>query len=153
MLQTQIFIFVFYVLGKVLSIKDTTVNRNPCSLGAYNLLEEDRLSDPGLPSFFPQNIETQRPGLTLPSNVSAGQCPSLHQLSLPTRSQPPSPLALKFHDLALFCDLSPWCPLYISSSKLVTDKPEQALQTFAFALPFHLECSPSSFFLRKFSVL
>lgn len=53
MLQTQIFIFVFYVLGKVLSIKDTTVNRNPCSLRAYNLVEEDRLSDPGLPSFFP----------------------------------------------------------------------------------------------------
>lgn len=48
MLQTQIFIFVFHVLGKVLSIKDTRVNRNPCSLGAYNLVEEDRLSDPDL---------------------------------------------------------------------------------------------------------
>lgn len=75
MLQTQIFIFVFHVLGKVLSIKDTRVNRNPCSLGAYNLVEEDRLSDPDLPSFFPQNIETQRPGLTLPSNVCTGQVP------------------------------------------------------------------------------
>lgn len=51
MLQTNIYL-TFYVLGMVLSVRDTSMNRNPCPLGAYNLVEEDRLSSGPWPPFI-----------------------------------------------------------------------------------------------------
>lgn len=75
MLQTWIFIFVFYILGMVLSARNTSMNRNPCPLGANNLVEEDRLSGPWPPFLFSSGYRNQRPGQTLPSKISVGQAP------------------------------------------------------------------------------
>lgn len=56
MLQTQTFIFTFYVPGKALSARDTSTNRDPCPLGANNLVRKTDYQAPGLPL---QNVQTK----------------------------------------------------------------------------------------------